>query len=187
MTNPPSDEFFRALKARDYDAAIALVCSHPQIVGSRTGLIFGGQAGNPEDFAGKTHCVLTAAANEGAIEVVKALLEAGADVNDTGMFGETALHTACWYGHADIAELLIQNGASIDAREREFDSTPMGYAIAGSIEGAWCGEHDQVGCIRLLVQAGAPLEVGTIQALAKEGPFTGPFKTYLHEQGVLLD
>jgi len=63
---------------------------------------------------------LTAAANEGALDVVRALLELGADVSVTGMFGETGLHTACWYGYLDIAELLLRHGSPVDARESEF-------------------------------------------------------------------
>ena len=56
------------------------------------------------------------------------------DVNGKNTLGETALHWACWRnGNRDVAELLLNNGADIDARMSD-NSTPliqasvMGYA-----------------------------------------------------------
>jgi hypothetical protein len=39
--------------------------------------------------------------------------------------GWTALHRACMYGHRDIAELLLDNGADIEARCNISESTPL--------------------------------------------------------------
>jgi hypothetical protein len=39
------------------------------------------------------------------------LIEAGADVNKQCEHGRTALHMAAAWGHADVAQLLLENGA----------------------------------------------------------------------------
>ena len=51
----------------------------------------------------------------GDIEAVKQHLAAGADVNAKTGDGTTPLHNAAIYGHNEVAELLIANGASVNA------------------------------------------------------------------------
>jgi hypothetical protein len=43
--------------------------------------------------------------------------------------GATALHYATLSGHREIVELLLENGADINARDEQFDATPAGWAI----------------------------------------------------------
>jgi ankyrin repeat protein len=43
--------------------------------------------------------------------------------------GATALHYAAFYGHSDVARLLIDRGAEINARDGKFNATPAGWAI----------------------------------------------------------
>jgi ankyrin repeat protein len=43
--------------------------------------------------------------------------------------GATALHYATLDGHREIVELLLQNGADINARDERFGATPAGWAI----------------------------------------------------------
>ena len=43
--------------------------------------------------------------------------------------GATALHYAAFAGHSDVARLLIQHGANINARDAKFNATPAGWAI----------------------------------------------------------
>ena len=52
---------------------------------------------------------LVKAAEEGNIEIVKHLLEAGADVNATDKFGGRPLGYAIAGGHQKIVELLINS------------------------------------------------------------------------------
>jgi ankyrin repeat protein len=65
------------------------------------------------DMMRKIDKELIKAIKRGQKEKVKELLEQGADVN-TDKDGYTALCWACWYGHYEIAELLLQYGALVD-------------------------------------------------------------------------
>jgi ankyrin repeat protein len=76
--------------------------------------------------------VLLDAAKNGDIEAVKQHLAAGADVNAKTGDGTTPLHNAAVYGHNEIAELLIANGASVNAiivSGRNQGKTPLDLAI----------------------------------------------------------
>ena len=57
------------------------------------------------------------AADQGNIEAVKQHLDAGANVNAKDEVGWTLLHTAAFYGHKEIAELLIAKGADVNAKD----------------------------------------------------------------------
>jgi len=43
--------------------------------------------------------------------------------------GATALHHAAERGHRDVVRLLLENGATVNARDDRFDATPMGWAV----------------------------------------------------------
>ncbi len=58
-------------------------------------------------------------AMRGGPETLRALLEAGADVNSTQQGGVTALHLAAANGDAEIVRLLLQYGAEKTARSED--------------------------------------------------------------------
>jgi hypothetical protein len=63
-------------------------------------------------------------------EIVSALLKAGCDIDirnksdNTGNVDETALHNAAFWGRAEIALMLIESGADVNALD-EHQGTPL--------------------------------------------------------------
>lgn len=57
--------------------------------------------------AGQTALML--AVSHGRLDMVKMLLEAGADVNIQDEDGSTALMCACEHGHTDIVKILLSH------------------------------------------------------------------------------
>ena len=81
---------------------------------------------------GKELNALIDAAKNGDIGAVTQRVAAGADVNAKDVDGTTPLHNAAVYGHNEIAELLIANGAEVNAiivSGRNQGKTPVDLAI----------------------------------------------------------
>jgi ankyrin repeat protein len=95
---------------------------------------------------------LIMAARVGNVDIVKALLDAGAPVDATDPeYHQTPLMVAARAGHAPIASLLIKHGAKIDAQTRTGPtpkfrppSSNSGSKGAGIVRGGWPerGERD---------------------------------------------
>jgi truncated hemoglobin YjbI len=99
-----------------------------EVVASLLGL---GADPNVENGTGHTplYCVANECGLETGPEVVCALVRAGADVNACGgVTRATALHMTARRGHAEIARVLLDCGAAIDARDSKGDS-PLQRAI----------------------------------------------------------
>ena len=75
------------------------------------------------------------ACEKGHLEIVKCLVETGADVNaKVGLYNETALIIASKCGHFKMAKYLIENGAEVNARDKGNDTTLIKASFIGSIE-----------------------------------------------------
>ncbi len=86
----------------------------------------------------------------GNAEVVRQLLEQGADVNCCNYKKQTALHCAAKAGFVDIVELLLNRNASIDAQDRD-GNTPLMVAVQSTIK----KQENLRGVACLLLNAGA--------------------------------
>ena len=84
------------------------------------------------------------AAEFGHLEVMRLLIDAGADCNATTVDGTTALHLAAEEGHVEVVELLIQTGAEKNA------ATWSGKAALH-----FAAEDGHLEVVRLLLDAGA--------------------------------
>ena len=62
------------------------------------------------------------AAFNGYVDLVKLLIQNGADVNTVDEDNWTSLHCATWRGRFDITKLLIQNGAVVNAMNNDNSS-----------------------------------------------------------------
>src|SRR5262245_45932355 len=67
------------------------------------------------------------AAYHNDVRLVRLLLERGADPNQSTYFGNPLSH-ACWHDSFEAAELLIAQGAHVDARDALANFTPLHWA-----------------------------------------------------------
>jgi uncharacterized protein len=106
--------------------------------------------GTPADGLGRYGSTpLYVAAVQGETEIVRILLDAGADPNkeSAGESEGTPLCAAASWGHAEVVRLMLQYGADPNLMERtgEVAMTALGWARRN--------HHDEV--VRLLLENGA--------------------------------
>ncbi|VDN03065.1 unnamed protein product [Thelazia callipaeda] len=95
---------------------------------------YGSEIINCKDFDGRESTPLHFAAGYNRVEVLKYLLEKGANIEarDTGWL--VPLHNACAYGHLVVAELLVKYGANLNAVDK-WGYTPLHEAaLKGKFE-----------------------------------------------------
>ena len=113
------DSFNSAVARDDWNKARALLNDYPDLVSFR-------------DLFGLP--LLRTTTEAGQVEVVKLLLEYGADVNDRGEDGNTPLHRATKLHKAtkqcylEIVKLLLEYGADVNARNKD-GNTPLRFAF----------------------------------------------------------
>ena len=83
---------------------------------------------------GENKSALHIGAWKGYVDVVKVLIQEGADVNAVDEDKMTTLHVVAQYGHIDIVKLLIQNGADVNAVSKD--------GRTALHEAAWSGHVD---------------------------------------------
>ena len=74
---------------------------------------------------------LTRASIKGYLDIVKALLAAGADKDKYGGFGVTPLIWAATQGHLKVVQVLVKAGAKVDKANKYSDSALMRAARIG--------------------------------------------------------
>jgi len=96
---------------------------------------------------------LIAASSLHADKVAILYIEQNANIyHQSGREG-TELHWAAWCGRDVVVKKLIEKGADINKRCIDFQATPLFWAVM-----SYKGEndkHNQIECVRLLVEAGA--------------------------------
>jgi ankyrin repeat protein len=91
------------------------------------------------------------------LEIVKELVTAGALVRVVDRSGYTALHTAAYYGHADVVNYLILKGADLLALDQD-GRTPFTEAMRGA--SLW-DDWRLMRFIRVAIAAGANVNAQT--------------------------
>jgi ankyrin repeat protein len=71
----------------------------------------------------------------GSRTLVTDLLERGLDPNRTDWLGKTFLHVCAETGNRAVAAALLDAGADINAREVEFQGTPLAAAVRSCANG----------------------------------------------------
>ena len=86
------------------------------------------ESGMPIDIVDKYgFTALMGAANYNRTDVVRCLIEKGANVNQQNRDGSTALHCASLYNCTDVIKILVQHGARTDIKDNE-GRTPIDWA-----------------------------------------------------------
>lgn len=101
---------------------------------------------NAKDALGVTP--LYYAAGDGDLKVVETLVELQADVGSRSRYG-AAIHNSVAHGHKKIVELLIANGADVNATEEVEGRTPIFEGVA----------HGHTEVVRLILAHGAKKDV----------------------------
>ncbi len=108
------------------------------------------------------------AAAHNNVEAVRMMLAAGWPVGAVGQHGATALHWAGFHGNAEMARVVLASHPPLEAREKDFGLTPLGWTIYGSVNG-WNAERgDYAGVLELLLDAGATAPPLTPEVKASE-------------------
>jgi ankyrin repeat protein len=59
------------------------------------------------------------------VELIRILIEHGADVNDIDIEGRTPLHHACLAGKSRVLGILVKNGASLGVKDFRLGLSPI--------------------------------------------------------------
>jgi len=78
----------------------------------------------------RTDSVMMAAVDFSHYDMVRWLLARGANVNARAeaQSHQTALHSAAWNGDLEMVRLLVESGADPNARDGQYNGTPLGWA-----------------------------------------------------------
>jgi ankyrin repeat protein len=128
-------------------------------------MVAAGAAASPADSF--TDDAVVAATN-----IVKRLVELGANVNEVGPFGWTALHAAAYQGRNDIIRILVENGANPNIMDI-FGQTPLSISYALVTEGMGDNYNQTPRIFRkdtaelFLILGAKPLEASGVKVVAE--------------------
>jgi len=95
------------------------------------------------------------AAQTNNTNAVRLMLEAGWPVDTPGDAGATALHWAGFHGNAEMARHVLRFRPNLEQKSRDYEGTPLGWAIYGSGNGWHRNTGDYVATVQALLHAGA--------------------------------
>lgn len=90
------------------------------------------------------------AAREGHLDIIKLLIEKGADINMTDKFCESCIFYSAMNGHYEVTEFLIENGANINQEDKK-RKTAIHFASKNN--------HSDI--VDLLIKHGAKNDTGS--------------------------
>ena len=99
--------------------------------------------------------LLAHAARNNRTAAVRLMLESGLSVGVGGQHNGTALHWAAFHGNADMIGEILKFTPDLEAKNNDFNSTPLGWAIHGSEHGWYARTGDYPQAVERLLQAGA--------------------------------
>jgi len=137
---PPEQQFAIAASLGDQAGAAEWLRRDPDLIKNL----------EPDDLEALVH-----AAQHNDLAAVDAMLSAGWPADVLNASKASALHWSAFHGNAAMAERLLREKPPIDEPDREFHSTPLGWAVYGSENGCHRDTGDYPGVVRRLLAAGA--------------------------------
>ena len=98
---------------------------------------------------------LVDAADRNDANAVRLMLAAGWPTEAVSKHGATALHFAAWHGNATMVRTLLTHRAPLERRDHDFNQTPLGWAVHGSLHGSNIDRGDYAASVEALLDAGA--------------------------------
>jgi ankyrin repeat protein len=138
----PVDRLVAACSRGDRTTADALLTAHAELRGQ---------------IGAEHYAAFYGAAEKNDVPALETMLACGFDP-DRGdeSIGKTALHAAAMEGWPDAVRVLLDHGASVTVRDREFKAQPLLWAAEGSRAHPPGRDHAAVG--QLLLAAGSPVD-----------------------------
>jgi ankyrin repeat protein len=136
------DRFIGHCMRADAAAARELLTAHPDLL---------------VKLADEDRAAIADAAGHGRVDSVRLMVDFGFDLGWEGSWCGTPLHHAAWHGNPELASLLIELGAPVNARDRTFGSSPIGWAAHGSAN-CRSADDDYVAVVDVLLEAGSDYE-----------------------------
>lgn len=135
----PADELLGACMRGDEPAARALLAKHPGIL---------------KELSEADLNLIAQAAGEGNIEAVRVMVALGFELTREGEWAGTPLHHAAWRGNVALVRTLLDLGAPVNVRDRQYGSSPLAWAAHGSTN---CrqADDDYVAIVSALLDAGS--------------------------------
>jgi hypothetical protein len=97
------------------------------------------------------------AARNNNVAAVRLMLDAGLPVDALGQHRATPLHWASFHGNADMAREILRHEPPLELMDADFNATPLGWAVHGSVHGWHCRTGDYAGTVEALLNGGAKL------------------------------
>jgi ankyrin repeat protein len=106
---------------------------------------------------GKVDRLILGAAFRRNTQAVEMMLNAGWPAAVFGEYAQTPLHWAAFHGNAEMVRILLDHEAPLEAEERQFKGTPLGWALHGSQHSWHRDKGDYPRAVEALLAAGAKL------------------------------
>jgi ankyrin repeat protein len=161
------EEVFRLLIDRSPDSLrLALACELGDVESFEA--LMRARPGLAETLGEDERRKLPFAAQNNNAEAVRMMLAAGWPVDAVGQHGATALHWAGFHGNVAMAQAILPHHPPLEAREKDYGQTPLGWTIYGSINGWHAERGDYADVLELLLAAGAKAPPFTSELKASE-------------------
>ena len=138
----------KAVQSNQADKVVALLARDSALANLQLQSGPSGFSISSEGYA--TATPLHAATDAGHVDMVRLLLDRGANVGAKLRNGQTALHAAASKGRADLIALLLDRGAQVNAPDRT-RATPLHHAVQGY-------SSDVPGHVTVLIERGAAVD-----------------------------